>query len=278
MSRLGIIAGKGQLPQKIIAACERDNKEFFVIAIKGQTEKSLVKNIPHKWVKLGQTEETIKILKSENVTEIVMGGGIKRPGIFDIKPDLRTMQIVAEVGISSLGDDTLLRAITRELEKEGFEIVGAHQIAPEILTPYGCLTSKEPTAENKSDLEEGIKVTKTLGSLDIGQAAIIQQGVVIAVEAVEGTDATIARYKKHKYSSGYRGVLVKSSKPEQDKRLDLPTIGPKTIKEAYNAGLAGVAVEAGASIILDQEDVIKLADKLGLFVIGYEYQAESNGK
>lgn len=276
MSRLGIIAGKGLLPQKIIEACNREQRDFFVIAIKGQTDKSLVKDVPHKWFKLGQTEDTIKTLKSENVTDIVMGGGINRPGIFDIKPDLRTMQIIADVGLASLGDDALLKAISAELEKEGFNIVGAHNIAPEIITPSGCLTKKVPNENHKLEIEEAIKVTKTLGALDVGQAAIVQQGVVIAVEAVEGTDAIIDRYKKHKYNSGYRGVLVKSSKPNQDKRLDLPTIGPRTIRNAYKAGLVGVAVEAGASIILEQEEVIRLADKLGLFVIGFDYKEESD--
>jgi len=273
MSKLGVIAGKGDLPRKVIETCVREGRDFFVIALKGQTDKDLIKNVPHYWVKLGATEETIRTLKSESVTDIVMVGGVNRPGVFDIKPDLRTMQIIADVGISSLGDDTLLKAISRELEKEGFKVVGAHEIVPDILSPKGILTEKQPNESNKSDIEEGIKAAKTIGNLDIGQSVIVQQGVVIAVEAVEGTDEIISRYAKYKYKNGYQGVLVKTSKPNQDRRIDLPTIGTRTVKNAYNAGLSGIVVEAGASIILDRDETVKLADSLGLFIIGFEVKA-----
>jgi len=268
MSRIGIIAGKGSLPEKLIAACARNKKSCFVIAIKGQTDAKILKDVPFKWVKLGETSETIKILKEENITSIVMGGAIKRPGIFDLNPDLKTMQIIADVGISSLGDDKLLRAITKELEKEGFKIIGAHEIEPSLLTPKQLLTKAIPSKDNMADIEQGMKVAKGIGALDIGQAVIIQQGVVIGVEAVEGTNELIERYSKLKYERGYSGVLVKASKPNQDVRIDLPTIGPKTVEVAFKAGLAGIAIEANASMILEREKTIEVADKLGMFVIG----------
>jgi len=271
MSRIGIIAGGGLLPHKLVAACMKDAKDFFVLAIKGQTDKSLVKNAPHKWVKLGATEEAIKLLKSEKVTDIVMAGAIKRPGLFDIKLDLRTMQLIAEVGTSALGDDKLLKAISNEFEREGFKIMAAHDIEPSIITPKGCLTKREPSADNKADIEYGIKAAKSIGELDIGQAVLVQQGVVIAVEAVEGTNEAIKRYKENRYNNSYGGVLVKAAKPNQDTRIDLPTIGLKTVKLAFNAGLEGIAIEAGASIIIEREQVIELADKLGMFIVGFEY-------
>lgn len=268
MSRIGIIAGQGSLPEKLMMACMRDRKDFFIIAVKGQTDAKLLKNVNFKWVKLGETSNTIKILKEENVTSVVMAGAIKRPGIFDIKPDLKTMQIIAEVGISSLGDDRLLRAISKELEREGFKILGAHEIEPDLLTPKKNLTKRSPSKDNMSDIEHGVRVAKGIGALDIGQAVVIQQGVVMGVEAVEGTNELINRYSKLKYQRGFQGVLIKAAKPEQDMRFDLPTIGPKTVELAFKAGLAGIAIESNASIILEREKTVELADKYGIFIVG----------
>lgn len=268
MSRLGIIAGGGGLPAKLIEACRRDRRPFFVLGFKGQTDMGLMQGVDHAWSKLGATAEAIGILKDQAVDTLVMAGNIRRPSLAEMKPDLRTLQVFARLGFKGLGDDKLLRAVAGELEKEGFTVVGAHEIEPGLLTPEGILGAAVPSNEARADIEHGITVTKALGQLDAGQAAVVQQGIVIGIEAVEGTDALLERCRKHR-RKGRGGVLVKSCKPQQDQRIDLPAIGLRTVRKAYEAGLEGIAVEAGASILLDREAVIEAADKLGLFVTGF---------
>ena len=179
------------------------------------------------------------------------------------------MQVFARLGKAAFGDDVLLRAVVDEVEKEGFSVVGPHEIEPGLITAEGVLGRHQPSAQNAADLDFGIRVTKTLGELDVGQAAVVQQGVVIGLEAVEGTEALLSRCRKHR-RAGIGGVLVKSCKPQQDRRVDLPTIGLRTVRQAFEAGLSGIAVEAGASLILDREAVVSAADKLGLFIVGFK--------
>lgn len=269
MSRLGIIAGGGGLPLKLIQACQRGQKPFFVLAMQGQTDKNILNDVPHRWGRVGAINEAIDILKAENVDTLVLAGSVRRPGLLEMKPDWRTLQVFARLGRSALGDDTLLRAVASEFEKEGFKLVGAHEIEPQLITPEGVLTKKALSPENAADLAYGVKVVKALGQLDVGQAAVIQQGIALGVEAVEGTDALLKRCRTLR-RKGHGGVLVKTCKPQQDKRMDLPAIGLRTIRLAYEAGLEGIAIEAGASLILDREAVISAADKLGIFVTGFK--------
>ncbi|MCK5518434.1 MAG: UDP-2,3-diacylglucosamine diphosphatase LpxI [Alphaproteobacteria bacterium] len=269
MSRLGIIAGGGELPRKLIEACQRDDRSFFVLAIRGQANKKNLKNVPHSWCRIGAIGEAINIFKSENVDTLVMAGSVKRPGLPEMKPDWRTIQVFARLGMAAFGDDSLLRAVVAELEKEGFRLVGAHEIEPRLITPEGILTKKAPSPENKTDIEYGIKVVKALGRLDVGQAAVVQQGIVLGVEAAEGTDALLERCVGLR-RKGRGGVLVKTCKPQQDTRIDLPTIGLRTIRYAWEAGLEGIAVEAGASLLLDRDEAISAANKLGFFIEGFK--------
>ena len=268
MPRLGIIAGSGGLPRKLIEASRRDGREFFVLGFRGQTEEDLMRGVPHGWTKLGATNAAIDILKQNNVDTLVMAGAIRRPSLREMRPDLRTIKVFARLGAAAFGDDALLRAVVDELEKEGFSIVGAHDVEPALVTPVGVLGKIQPGDQNSIDRDFGIKVTKTLGALDVGQAAVVQQGIVIGIEAVEGTDNLLARCRKHR-RQGIGGVLVKSCKPQQDRRVDLPAIGLRTVRRAYEAGLSGIAVEAGASILLDRDEVVEAADRLGLFIEGF---------
>ncbi len=269
MSRLGIIAGGGGLPQKLVAACRRDHKSYFVLAFKGQTDPLTVKDSPHAWTKLGATNEAIKILKDNGVDTLVMGGAMRRPSLLELKPDLRTVQLFMRLGTKAFGDDALLRGVADELEKEDFVIIGAHEVEPTLITPEGVLGKHIPTPENQVDIAFGIKVTHAMGAMDIGQAAIVQQGITLGVEAVEGTDALLDRCRAL-HRKGHGGVLVKSCKPQQDRRMDMPAVGLRTIHKAYQSGLAGIAVEAGASYLLDREEVIETADKLGIFLLGFK--------
>jgi len=268
MSRLGIIAGRGKLPRQLIEACRRDQKPFFVLGLKGQTEPETVANTNHAWSRLGATAESLSILKSNGVDTLVMAGSIRRPSLAEMRPDFRTLQVFARLGLAAFGDDSLLKAVAEEVEKDGFKVVGAHEVAPELLTPEGVLGRMQPVNENKADIEFGIIVTKTLGRLDVGQAAVVQQGIVLGIEAVEGTDALIDRCRSLR-RKGRGGVLVKSCKPQQDRRIDLPAVGVRTVRKAFEAGLEGIAIEAGASLLLDREAVIEAADKLGLFIVGF---------
>jgi hypothetical protein len=269
MSCLGIIAGGGGLPQKLIHACQRDGRPFFVLALQGQADKKILEGVPHKWSRLGAVNEAVAVLKAEHVDTLVMAGSVRRPTLLEIKPDWRALQVFARLGTAAFGDDVMLRAVAAELEKDGFRLVGAHEIEPQLITQEGVLTKKTPSSENKADLEYGIRVVKTLGQLDVGQAAVVQQGIVLGVEAVEGTDGLLKRCREVR-RKGRGGVLVKGCKPQQDRRLDLPTAGIRTVRYAFEAGLEGIALEAGASLLLDRDEVAAAADKLGLFVMGFK--------
>src|SRR6185312_5486451 len=190
----------------------------------------------------------IDILRAQGVTELVLAGGVRRPSLLALRPDLRTAKFVAKIGMRALGDDGLLRAIVAELEGEGFRVVGADTIL-------------------NAALARGVTAARALGALDIGQAVVVQQGVVLGVEGTEGTDALVARCASLALD-GPGGVLVKMAKPEQERRADLPTIGPDTVVRAADASLRGIAVEAGAALILDRAETIAAADARGLFIVG----------
>jgi len=269
MSRLGLIAGGGSLPLKLIETCKRTGRDIFVLAIEGQAEKPFSPGVPHHWIKLGETGKTISLLKSEAIDTLVLAGSVRRPSLSELRPDWRTVRVFAKLGLAALGDDALLRAVANEIRKEGIALIGAHEIEPDLLTPEGFLTSRKPSPENIADMEYGIKIVRELGRLDVGQAAVVQEGIALGVEAVEGTDALLKRARDQR-RKGSGGVLVKGCKPQQDKRLDLPAIGLRTLRLAHEAGLSGIAVEAGASLLLDREEVLSAADKLGLFIVGFK--------
>lgn len=269
MGRVGIIAGGGSLPARLIQACTREHIDYFVLALKGQTDPNLVKNKPHAWVSLGQTQAAISLLKKEQVDRVVLGGAVRRPSLHEMKPDLRTIKAFARLGLKGIGDDTLLRLVRDELEKEGLRIIGAHEIEPSLLTPMGVLTHKKPTVEHNADIAHGAHVARALGALDVGQGAVVQQGIVLGLEAVEGTDALLQRCKSLR-RKGRGGILVKMKKPQQDICLDLPAIGLRTVRLAYEAGLEGIAAQAGATLMLEREETIEAANKLGLFIVGID--------
>lgn len=265
MKRLGIIAGGGSLPRRLTAAAQNRGLPAFVLGLRGQTD---AETAPHAWVRLGAAGRAIDLLKAEGVDTLVMAGHVRRPALGELKPDLRTLQLFARLGRRALGDDTLLRAVASELEGEGFHIIAPHEIDPTLLSPEGALSSRTPNTDEQADIARAIEVAQKLGHLDVGQGVVVQQGIVIAVEAVEGTDAMLTRCKGLR-RRGRGGVLVKACKPQQDQRLDLPTIGLRTLTKAYQAGLAGIAVQAGASLLLDRDEVRATADRLGLFVTGF---------
>jgi len=266
--RLGILAGAGELPLRVVEACRAADRPVFVIAFEGAADPALVQGgVPHAWIRLGAAAEGLRILRDNGVEELVLAGGVRRPSWLALRPDWRMAKFLIRVGYRALGDDGLLKAIIAEFEAEGFRVVGADSILDAALAPEGPLGRHRPDAEASEDIALGFRIARALGALDIGQAVVIQQGLVLGVEAIEGTDALIARCAPLR-REGPGGVLVKAAKPGQERRADLPTIGPATIAAAHAAGLRGIAVSAGASIVIDRAALIAAADEAGLFVIG----------
>lgn len=268
-SKLGIVAGGGEFPGLAIAACRAQNRPFHVLALNGHADPAVIGDAPADWIRLGEAGTGFKLLKQAGVEEVVMIGPVRRPTLRELAPDFRTTRFFAKVGLKALGDDGLLRAVAREVEEEGFRIVGIDDVLSDCLAvpgPYGAL---RPDDQAQADIGRGMEVAKGIGALDVGQAVVVQQGIVLAVEAVEGTDAMIRRCASLK-REGVGGVLVKMRKPGQDRRLDLPTIGVATLREAEAAGLRGIAVEAGGALVLGRDAVAAEADRLGLFVVGVE--------
>ncbi len=266
--KLGILAGGGSAPFQLISACKETDRPFHVICLDGFADPMLGDGVPHTRLGLGQLGSFKELCKKESLEELVMIGPVRRPSLSELKPDWLTLKVIAKIGLSSLGDDGLLRAIGKVLESEcKVKLVGASDVMNQLLTTEGILTKTEPDDQAREDMDRAIEIAQTLGRLDVGQAVIVQQGLVLGVEAIEGTDALIARAADTK-REGHGGVLVKLAKQQQDHRFDLPTIGPQTIQNAHEAGLVGIAIEAGRSLLLEREKTIEAADMTGLFIMG----------
>jgi UDP-2,3-diacylglucosamine hydrolase len=265
--RLGIIAGAGGLPRRIIESCRARGRDIFVLALQGAAEPATVAGVPHAWCRMGAAAKGLGLLRDNGVTELVLAGSIRRPTLAAVRPDWRAAKFFAKVGYRLLGDDGLLSAVVKELEIEGFRLIGAHELLDATAVPEGPLGRLRPDADADADIKRGIQLARAIGALDVGQAVVVQQGLVLGIEAIEGTDALLRRCGALK-REGAGGVLVKLAKPQQESRIDRPTIGARTVAIAAEAGLRGIAVEAGATLMLDREAVIRAADMAGLFVVG----------
>ena len=274
LPKLGIIAGGGDLPLQVIQACLQSRRDFFVIALKDQANPSIVDAVPHQWISLGKSGKALKKLKEQNVSDLVMVGSVSRPTFSSIGLDLWTTKFLVKAGAAALGDDGLLGALVREIEKEGFRVIGVEEIMPSLIAPSGVYGKHSPDEQALADIRRGVEVARGIGALDVGQGAVVQEGLVLGVEAIEGTDRLLKRCKVLK-RDGVGGVLVKLKKPDQESRADLPTVGVETIRQAADAGLRGIAIEAGNTLVVDRENVIAEADKVGLFVIGIDVENET---
>jgi hypothetical protein len=220
-------------------------------------------------MRLGAGGSGLKILRENGVEELVLAGGVRRPSLTQLRPDWRTTRFFLKIGMRALtdfGDDRLFRAIITELELEGFRVVGAHSILTSLVAPAGVLGSVTPDAGAEADIRSGIAAAHGLGAEDLGQAVVMRAGAVIDREDTEGTDALLRRVAASGAAKG--GVLVKMAKPQQERRADLPAIGAQTVTGAAAAGLKGIAIEAGACLVLDRDAVVAAADRGGVFVIG----------
>jgi len=270
--KLGIFAGSGDLPGRIISTCREGGRDVFVVAFNGITDAEAIGDAPHAWVGLGAIDKTITLMHEAGCGDVVMAGPVDRISLSSLAIDRRGLKVLMRHGMSALGDNKLLSLIVAELEGENFRVVGIDDILSDILAPAGPIGTLVPDDEAQADINAGVAVARALGALDVGQAVVVQQGVVLGVEAAEGTDALLARCATLRYE-GRGGVMVKLKKPGQERRADLPTVGLRTIEAAQKAGLVGIVVEAGGSIVVDRVDVGRAADAAGLFVVGIEPDA-----
>lgn len=269
-SKLGIVAGSGVLPGMIRSVCLQQGRELFALAIEGATDPAAVEGIPHTWMKIGEIAHALDRFKEAGIGEIVMAGHLPRPSLGSLKPSLATTRLLARVGAAFFsGDDALLSTITRIFEEENIRVIGADEILTDLIAPTGPVGRHLPDRHAQADIRVGVEAAHILGQLDIGQAVLVQQGRILGVEAAEGTDELIHRCKAYIEPDEKGGVLVKAKKPGQERRVDLPAIGPNTIRLAAEAGLAGIAVEAGGALVIDRKAVADIANEAGIFVIGF---------
>ncbi|HUJ27480.1 MAG TPA: UDP-2,3-diacylglucosamine diphosphatase LpxI [Myxococcales bacterium] len=253
---LGLIAGSGRLPLLVARAAQRP---VVAIGHKGETDPALN---PQAWVKLGQLGRIVEVLREAGVSEAVFCGGIRKPRLFDVRPDWLGLKALSRM--RSFGDDAALRAIASALEDEGVRIVSPLPLVPGLLAPRGPIGARAFSQEQRDDAARGLQVAKALGAQDVGQTVVIKRGVVLAVEAIEGTDACIARGG----ALAKGALVVKGRKPQQDDRFDVPAVGPRTIAALAAAECSALAVEAGASLVLDREELAQAADEAGIAVEG----------
>lgn len=270
---LGVIAGGGPLPGRVAAAAKAAGRDVFILGLQGFADPAVIAPWPHEVVRFGAAGRFLEALRTHGCQDLVMIGPVRRPSFLDLRPDAVGVKILARIGKAAfLGDDGLLKAIIKIFAEEGFTVIGAHEVMREVLAPSGLLTNAAPDALALSDIQRGVGVLRLLGQADVGQACVVQQGLVLAVEAIEGTDAMLSRAATLR-CDGVGGVLVKLCKPGQERRADLPTIGPDTVRHAVAAGLRGLAFEAQATILAEKETCLAAANAAGFFLLGLESEA-----
>ncbi len=268
-AKLGLLAGGGALAPAVAEAVRAEGRALFVVAFKGHTAAEWVERFEHAWVPLGAVGRTLALLHAADCAEVCLIGRVGRPSLAAVALDRRARAMLARLGGRDAGDDRLLRLIVAELEADGFRVVGADTLAARLLAPDGWITGIDVPADAWADIRRGVAVARALGAVDVGQAVVVQGELVLGVEAAEGTDALLARCGELR-REGPGGVLVKGRKPGQERRVDLPTIGPETVRGAAAAGLRGVAVEAGHTLVADLAGLERAARATGVFVVGVD--------
>jgi DUF1009 family protein len=270
---VAIICGGGSFPFTVADAVLRQGRGVVLFGLQGFADPEALARYPHHWMKIGQVGSFVERARSEGVRDVIMIGSLVRPAISQLALDWKTLLVLPRVIRAYYGgDDHLLKGVARIFEDHGFRLLGAHEVAPDILVAEGVLGAHRPDDAERKDVARGLALLQAMGPYDVGQAVVIANNHVLAVEAAEGTDRMLERVADLRRSGRIRtemgGVLVKAPKPGQDRRFDLPSIGPRTVIGAAQAGLAGIAVAAGGAIVAEPQQVIREADKAGLFVIG----------
>lgn len=273
-SPVGVIAGGGALPFAVVDSLGKRGITAVILALKGACDPAQAARFRHHWISVGQIGKATRLLRSEGCREVIFIGSLARPALSDIRLDWGALRVMGHVVAAFRGgDDHLLSGIGRIFEQDGFRMVGVTEAAPDLLMPMGCISRTAPDAGAEADIAKGREVLAALSPFDIGQAAVVIDGHVVAVEDIEGTDGLLARVARLREEGRFRarsgrGVLVKMPKSGQDLRYDLPTIGPRTVEGAARAGLAGIAVAAANTIAAEPQAMIEAADRGGLFVTG----------
>ncbi|HZD91559.1 MAG TPA: UDP-2,3-diacylglucosamine diphosphatase LpxI [Pseudolabrys sp.] len=271
---LALICGGGSLPLTVADAAARQGRKVMLILLRGVADPALSARYPSHWLYLGQAGKLLRLLKREGCRDVVFIGSLVRPALRQLRFDLwLLLRVPTLLAAFRGGDDHLLSGVARMFEAQGFHLMGAHEVAPDILMPQGVIGGVQPSARDRSDIAFGFDYLAAAGGFDVGQAVVVADRHVLAVEAVEGTDQMLERITELRKNGRLRapagsGVLVKAPKPGQDRRFDLPAIGPRTVEGVARAGLAGLAVAAGSSIVAEPEKLVAEADRAKVFVLG----------
>ncbi len=273
-SPLAVICGGGSLPFAVADAVGKRGRRVVLFAIRGWADPQRVAAYPHHWAAFGQFGRFCRVARREGCRDVVFIGSVVRPAIWHIRPDFKMLRLLPRIfSLFRGGDDHLLLGVAAMFEEHGFRLIGAHEMAPEILMPAGPLGRDRPNDRDHVDIAKALALLNATSPFDVGQAAVVADQRVLAIEAAEGTDHMLARIAELRQSgrveaASGRGVLVKAAKRGQDRRFDLPSIGPRTVEGAARAGLAGIAVVAGSTIVAEPAQIAKVADRERLFVFG----------
>jgi UDP-2,3-diacylglucosamine hydrolase len=273
-SPIGLVAGGGAMPFAVADSLVAHGIDPVLFALRGACDPVRVARFRHHWISVGQYGRAVSLFRAENCRDLVFIGTLVRPALSEIRLDWGTLRIIPRVLAAFRGgDDHLLSGIGGILERDGFRMVGIKDVAPDLLMPEGRLTRAAPDDSASADIARGREVLTALGPYDVGQALVVIDRHVVGIEDIEGTDGLLARVARLRKegrirAKAGRGVLVKAPKSGQDLRFDLPTVGPRTVEGATAAGLAGIAIAAGNTILAEPQAVIDAADAANIFVIG----------
>ena len=273
-SPIGLIAAGGVMPFAVADSLIARGNDPVLFALKGACDPLAVTRFRHHWISVGQLGRATRLFGEEGCRDLIFIGSLVRPALSEIRFDLGTLRAIPQIWASFRGgDDHLLSGIGRIFERQGFRMVGIMDVAPDLLMPEGNVTGARPDDRSEADIAKGREVLRALSPFDIGQAVVVIDGHVVAVEDIEGTDGLLARIARLREQGRIRvpagrGVLVKAPKAGQDLRYDLPTVGPRTLEGAASVKLAGIAVAAGNAIVAEPQAMIAAADKAGLFITG----------
>lgn len=273
---LAIICGGGSLPFALADAASRRGRRIVLFALRGWADPERVAAYPHHWSWMGQFGRFLRIAAEEGCRDVVFIGSVGRPSFWQMRPDIRVLWLMPRLlRLFRGGDDHLQSGVGRIFEEHGFRLLGPKDVAPELLMPYGAIGNRVPEERDRADIARGLALLRATSPFDIGQAVIVADNQVLAVEGPEGTDQALARVGELRRNGRIRtptgvGVLVKAAKLGQDHRIDLPSIGPHTVDGAASAGLAGIAVVAESTIVAEPERIAAAADRARIFVIGVD--------
>ena len=271
---LALICGGGSLPLAIADSVSARGRQVLLFPLQGIARPEDYAQRPHTWVRIAKFGTLARAARAAGCHEMVLIGSLVRPAFWQVRFDLTTLKLLPRIAAAFRGgDDHLLSSVARLIEEQGFRVLGAHEVAPEILVPKGALARVQPSEGDRADIALGFDYLHATGPFDVGQAVVVAGRHVLAVEAAEGTDQMLERIAALRASGHIRastvgGVLVKAPKRGQDRRFDLPSIGPRTVEGAARAGLAGIAVVAGSTIVAEPERLIAAADRANIFVVG----------